>query len=485
MRINTNTAALNSYNQLKNTENNMNKSLERLSSGKRINRAADDAAGLAISEKMKGQMNGLAQAQRNAQDGISMMQTAEGALNESQSILQRMRELSVQSANDSNTNEDRAEIQKEVDQLSQELTRIGETTEFNTQNLLDGGFEGKFQIGANEGQNMTTKINDMRADALGVASAEGIDHEVSNTSTQTLSGTGDAFYSQNTTYNLDVTSLDEKTTVTSTNTGDIEANYSLKNDSGQHVAVSSDGKDYTMLDSAVDDISNATTAEDSSSNAVAVNMNDPMTSGTAELDVADTALTSSHDITLTGTTSISFEDTELKSGEYSVVGTEHGEISSGLGLTNNEGDVVATTTDTSTTQTWSAYEDSTSTVFTIEGDAGNELAAGDSISVSGDGGVDISTQSAANDAISTVDNALNKVSQERSKLGAQQNRLDHTINNLSTAEQNLTSANSRISDVDMAKEMMSMSKNRILKQAGTAMLAQANQKSQGVMQLLG
>src|SRR6056297_3618305 len=141
MRINTNVAALNSYNQLSNTQDNLSKSLERLSSGKRINGAADDAAGLAISEKMGSQTRGLAQAQRNAQDAISMNQTAEGALKESHSILQRMRELAVQSANDTNTSADRAEIQEEVNQLSKELSRISETTEFNTQKLLDGSLE--------------------------------------------------------------------------------------------------------------------------------------------------------------------------------------------------------------------------------------------------------------------------------------------------------------------------------------------------------
>src|SRR6056297_3899454 len=172
MRINTNIAALNSYNQLKNTQNNLSQSLERLSSGKRINSAADDAAGLAISEKMNGQVRGLGQAQRNAQDGISMIQTAEGALKESHSILQRMRELSVQSANDTNTQADRAEIQKEVDQLANELTRISNNTEFNTQTLLNGAIqegnygEAVFQIGANEGQNINLGVSAMDAEAL-------------------------------------------------------------------------------------------------------------------------------------------------------------------------------------------------------------------------------------------------------------------------------------------------------------------------------
>src|SRR6056297_2053650 len=175
MRINTNVAALNSYNQLNNTNNKLSKSLERLSSGKRINGAADDAAGLAISEKMNSQTRGLAQAQRNAQDGISMIQTAEGALKESHSILQRMRELSVQSANDTNTEADRAEIQKEVDELASELTRISNNTEFNTQTLLNGAIqsdnkgEAVFQIGSNKGQNINLDVSSMDAESLGVA----------------------------------------------------------------------------------------------------------------------------------------------------------------------------------------------------------------------------------------------------------------------------------------------------------------------------
>ncbi|TDA65476.1 MAG: flagellin [Clostridia bacterium] len=170
MRINQNIAALNAYRNLSITNNAMNKSLERLSSGLRINRASDDAAGLAISEKMRGQVKGLNQATRNAQDGVSLIQTAEGALNETHSILQRMRELAVQSANDTNTNEDRYQIQKEMDQLASELSRISNTTEFNTKNLLAGGLtEQLFQIGANQGQNIQLDINAMDAYTLGVA----------------------------------------------------------------------------------------------------------------------------------------------------------------------------------------------------------------------------------------------------------------------------------------------------------------------------
>lgn len=183
LQINTNIAAMNAYRNLSNTQNAMSTSLQRLSSGLRINSAADDAAGLAISQKLQGQVNGLNQAQSNAQDGISLIQTAEGALNESQSILQRMRQLAVQSSNDTNTSTDRQAIQKEVDQLAKELNRIGNTTQFNTKNLTQGSGGSNstastgttdltFQIGANKDQNLTVSLGDMRGGTLNVAVAD-------------------------------------------------------------------------------------------------------------------------------------------------------------------------------------------------------------------------------------------------------------------------------------------------------------------------
>ncbi|WP_027965381.1 flagellin [Halalkalibacillus halophilus] len=169
MIINNNIPAMNTYRQMGQNQNDMQSSMEKLSSGLRINRAGDDAAGLAISEKMRAQINGLDQASRNAQDGISLIQTAEGALDESHSILQRMRELAVQSSNDTNVEVDRQELQKEMDQLSGELSRIADNTQFNTQDLLNGEFDATFHIGANEGQNIDISIEDMGAQALGVA----------------------------------------------------------------------------------------------------------------------------------------------------------------------------------------------------------------------------------------------------------------------------------------------------------------------------
>src|SRR5690625_1931217 len=168
MIINHNISALNTHRQLGANTNAVQSSLEKLSSGLKINRAGDDAAGLAISEKMRGQIRGLEMATKNAQDGISLIQTAEGALNESHAILQRMRELAVQAASDTNTEADRAELQKEVDQLAEELTRIADNTEFNTQNLLGGEFKATSHIGANEGQNISISINAMDGTSLGV-----------------------------------------------------------------------------------------------------------------------------------------------------------------------------------------------------------------------------------------------------------------------------------------------------------------------------
>ena len=169
MRINQNISAMNTYSRLTAANNAKTNSLAKLSSGLRINKAGDDAAGLAISEKMRGQVGGLKQAIRNAQDGISLIQTAEGALNETHSILNRMRELAVQAANDTNTTEDRENIQDEMNQLATEVTRIAKATQFNNKDLLDGEFKATFHIGANEGQNMELSIGSMDAESLKVA----------------------------------------------------------------------------------------------------------------------------------------------------------------------------------------------------------------------------------------------------------------------------------------------------------------------------
>jgi flagellin len=417
MIINHNIAALNTYRQLSNNNMIAQKSLEKLSSGLRINRAGDDAAGLAISEKMRGQIRGLEMASKNAQDGISLIQTAEGALNETHSILQRMRELAVQASSDTNTVADRAELQKEFDQLAQEITRIGDNTEFNTQKLLNGTYKGTLHIGANESQNITLNVADMRAYNLGVVG----DAKIEVTATVTDGG------------DLTTDIADGSYTV---KYNDSTAKYELLNADGIAVATSGDGKAWTA--SVGDDALTFTEA--------VISGNVTISSGTA---------------TATGTVT----NSGLQAGEYTYVAADKA-------LKDSNGNVVATSADSIT------FKDAKgTTVLTFSA----AIADGDKISI---GGVDISGQASANVAITTINTAIETVSAERSKLGAYQNRLEHTINNLGTAAENLSAAESRIRDVDMAKEMMEFTKMNILQQAATAMLAQANQLPQAVLQLL-
>ena len=369
MRINHNISALNTYNKMTVNQNAATKNMEKLSSGQRINRAGDDAAGLAISEKMRGQIRGLEQAATNAQDGISLIQTAEGALNETHAILQRMRELSVQSANDTNTAEDRQQLQNEVDQLSNEITRIAKDTTFNNSNLLDGSFDGKFHIGANAGQNLSVNIGKMDSASLGTTGS----------------------------FKWDDMSINNST-----------------------------GKELTIK------VANGKTAASSAA----------YNADTREL-------------------TLSFKEGEAVTSDKLV------ELINGTQALQEAG------------------------ISASGGEGAKELIkAGDVAAIQGTeqvkvtAGISISSQDDASNAITALDSAINSVSAERAKMGAVQNRLEHTINNLSTSAENLTAAESRIRDVDMAKEMMEMTKNNILQQAAQSMLAQANQTPQNVLQLL-
>ena len=362
MRINNNTAALNTYSRLSSAQSAQSKSLEKLSSGLRINRAGDDAAGLAISEKMRGQIKGLNQAVRNAQDGISLIQTAEGALNETHSILSRMRELAVQSANDTNTNTDRGEIDKEMKQLSSEIDRIAGTTEFNKKTLLNGS------LGASVKQNTTDTT------VLAVGGVARV----------TSTGAAEDVY-----------------TITSGAAGKL----TMTNSAGtktQTIDNIAGAQTLNFTDFGVSIETNAAYAQDAA---------------VGDVDVAGGSL------------------------KFQIGANKDQNMTLAIGKMTSEG--------------------------------------------LGIDAIDVTNQAGANNAIDVIDAAIEDVSAERSKLGATQNRLDHTINNLTTTSENLTAAESRIRDVDMAKEMMEFTKNNILNQASTAMLAQANQMPQGVLQLLG
>ncbi|HEY2494683.1 MAG TPA: flagellin [Paenibacillus sp.] len=402
MIINHNIAALNTHRQLGANTGAASKNLEKLSSGLRINRAGDDAAGLAISEKMRGQIRGLDMAQKNAQDGISLIQTAEGALTETHSILQRMRELAVQASTDTNEGVDRQKLQSEVDELSKEIKRISTDTEFNNQKVLNGNFTDKtFHIGANSGQSIKLTVNDMSNEALGVNGYKGVDKDL-------IAGKITITNKDNTTYNVSFADLGGDTA------GAVDKTSA---------SVDKDGNIVIKL------AQKAFTPE-----VVAPGTPAPAAPGAVTATMEDVV-------------------NALKSlgVEASVAGTAT-EV-----ITNAEAKAV----------------DSAAAVAITAASVKDDTA-----------GVNISSQRSADKAITTINNALNTVSEERSKLGANQNRLEHTINNLGATSENLSAAESRIRDVDMAKEMVSFTKNNILTQAAQAMLAQANQQPQGVLQLL-
>lgn len=380
LRVNTNIAALNAYRNLSVTDGQMSKSLEKLSSGFRINRAADDAAGLAISEGLRSQIGGLKVAVRNTQDGISVVQTAEGALTETTSILQRMRDLSVQAANDGGLNADaKGNIQKEITQLKSELTRIADTTKFNGSKLLDGGFNAKFQVGANSGESIDVAVGTaMSAAGLGVDT----------------------------------------------------------------VNVTTGGPEWTFDPGAVN-------FADTTVGGPTITV-DVETSGARTLDLTgwDTNATAAAASKNQALLQKAF-DKELGTSGYTVKVGNYGEI----------------------------------TANGPTGAATGDLAIGGA-GVTGTAAFNATAASGASAAISAIDNAIKTVSSTRADLGAIQNRFDHTINNLNVAVENLTASESRIRDADMAQEMVQFTRNQILSQAGTAMLAQANQASQGVLSLL-
>lgn len=408
MRINHNISALNTNNQLQKNNAATSSSLAKLSSGLRINSAADDAAGLAISEKMRAQISGLDQAESNANDGISMIQTAEGALSETHSILQRMRELAVQAASDTNTNADRTEIQQEIDQLTEEITRIATDTEFNTQKLLDGSM----QVVTSGGTN---------ADDIMFAAA----------SSSVANGT----------YTVSITETKAVSNSTGTGTFAAQSGTSSTMKAGTYTLTATGATTYSVTDANGNDVST------------------PFAEGAVTLTGGVAGATATLTVSLTG-------DVTTEDGIKNIV----------LSADATTASVATLTVDQDKSATFQIGANSgQNTTLSISAMSANALGVDD---------LDLTSQSAADTAISIIDKAITTVSSQRSALGAAQNRLEHTINNLSTSSENLSAAESQIRDVDMAEEMTEYTKNNILSQAAQAMLAQANQQPQNVLQLL-
>ncbi|WP_019243078.1 MULTISPECIES: flagellin N-terminal helical domain-containing protein [Bacillus] len=400
MRINHNIAALNTYRQLGTNQTASSKNMEKLSSGMKINRAGDDAAGLAISEKMRGQIRGLDMAAKNAQDGISLIQTAEGALNETHSILQRMRELAVQAGNDTNNDQDRGEIQKEINQLTSEINRIGNTTEFNTQKLLNG--EKSTELSSVD---VLTTLAGVTADGTATPPITEVKGQYQ-------------FDFSNYDFNIDGIALNYDSTGVS-GYKDVDTLVAQINGDGTL------GAKYTASN-----VNGKIQLEQNTGNATAPNIKLVGTSITLQIGANENQ-------------SMSMEIKDLRA--------------SALGITGVKG----------------------SNGFTDDNSVNNGTN-----NMSVEAALSVETHESAAAAITKIQSAIDTVSGERSKLGAYQNRLEHTINNLGASSENLSAAESRIRDTDMAKEMMEMTKNNILQQAAQAMLAQANQQPQGVLQLL-
>jgi flagellin len=418
MRINHNIAALNTHRQLSSASNAQSKSMEKLASGLRINKAGDDAAGLAISEKMRGQIRGLDMASKNAQDGISMISTAEGALNETHDILQRMRELSVQSSNDTNTLDDRKEIQKEIEQLKSEVNRISETTEFNTQKLLNGS------LGVTGTSSDKAKID--------IASATGLQK-------------GD--------YTVTIDTAATKATAVA---GTLDLSGGAVDVSSKELVINGTKIDFSGMTSVgTQDVVNKINEYKDVTGVEA-------TVSTNFVKLDQTSFGSGNGITLGGADATDFGGA-VTAGVDAVITVENPDGAtkqvSGLGqeVIYNGAEILAkgaaadsetiTVTGGGATLQIGSNKDQHMTIDINEISTNTLGDRADSKYVKD---INVTTQSGANDAIKVLDNAIQQTSAERSKLGAFQNRLEHTINNLGTSSENLTAAESRIRDVDYA-----------------------------------
>ena len=462
--INTNIASLNSQRNLNVSQNSLNTALQRLSSGLRINSAKDDAAGLAISERFTAQIRGLNQAARNANDGISLAQTAEGALSEIGNNLQRIRELSVQSANATNSASDRAALQAEVNQLVAEIDRVATQTNFNGTNLLDGSFSAqKFQVGANAGQTITVdQIASARTGTLGqeykATVTSGALDGATTVNLAAITINGKAIGSA-------TVAADAKTIVNSINAANISG---VRADitgptvvTGTAVVAAATTGSVTINGVATAAISTTADAATSRANVIkAVNDISAATGVTATEDSGQVKLTAADGRNIThsfggtltnATTGLGATGTAESTYTVTYSGVQGGELNI-AGTVTNSGLTSALT---------------------------NVALSGVAIS-----NVDISDVAGANAALAAVDAALSSINSSRADLGAMQNRFSSVITNLQTTSENLSASRSRIQDTDFAAETAALTRAQILQQAGVAMLAQANALPNNVLSLL-
>lgn len=490
--INTNLASLNAQRNLTGSSGTLETSLRRLSSGLRINSAKDDAAGLAIASRMSAQVSGINQAIRNANDAISLSQTAEGAMAESGNILRRIRDLAVQSANDTNSGADRAALQQEVNQLQQELNRIANETEFNGKKLLDGSFTAmQFQVGANANQSIAVTVGSAKATDIGnqaavsdgssITARTGAAGLTNNVAAQTLTVSGLATRqvavaagasAKDMAAAVNLRSAD--TGVTATARTELEIGVTL-GDSGAATTFSFDLSSVNATGTQTSTIAvTVNNASDLKGMAEAINAKSGQTGITAVATAGTIRLTSESgdDILIGAATDTSSQTTQ---GTINFEAAAADGTFTGTKSTSADGNDIYTT---------GQVRFSSSTSYALSSADTTVLAATQASALDSVGGIDISSQRGSNNAIQIVDSALQYVNNARAKLGAIQNRVESTVSNLTATSENLTAARSRIQDADFAKETAELTRAQVLQQAGMAMLAQANAMPQNVLSLL-
>ncbi|MCL1152606.1 flagellin [Shewanella chilikensis] len=480
--VNTNVTSLSSQKNLNNANSALKTSMERLSSGLRINSAKDDAAGLQISNRLTSQINGLDVAQRNANDGISIAQTAEGAMQESTNILQRMRDLSLQSANGSNSAEDRASMQKEISSLQAELTRISDTTSFGGQKLLNGSYGSQvFQVGANANETISVSLRSTDAASIGSS-------KIAQTA-GTPAG---------------VAGLVDNATAVYT-AGDWTITNSVSGNSKDIAVTATD--DAASLAKKFNDVSSTTGVTATASNTIELSAL-TFDGGTLDWSIGGATITGAADQqdiidqinSQTSTTGVS---ANLVDGKVQITkddganmdfgaaaftgggGSEAIELNGVIGGTADSTDFDATTAGGGTANGVLSF--ASNSAFSLSDDGAADISELTDVTVSSLDtveNVDISTADGAQSAISVIDGAIAMIDNQRADLGAVQNRMSFTINNLNSIATNVSDARSRIQDVDFAKETATMTKQQILSQTSSAMLAQANQLPQVALSLL-
>ncbi|MGE6686513.1 flagellin [Stutzerimonas stutzeri] len=505
LTVNTNIASLNTQRNLQSSSNALSTSMQRLSTGSRINSAKDDAAGLQISNRMTSQINGLGVAVRNANDGISIAQTAEGALQQSTNILQRMRDLSLQSANGTNDTADRKALQKEVATLQDELTRIADTTTFGGRKVLDGSFTSvDFQVGSNARETITVSVNGASAnqlgsnevDANGTSLSKATDAAATNATNGVIAGTltvtgsegqkAVAIEADSSAKKIAaaVNGVQSDTGVTATAQTKVQLSelnaagtVSFKLSGAKDAEISAFVSDTTDLSSLRDAIN-----AKSSTTGISAQVDDKGTLTLLSKDGENIGISDFKNSTNAAAVAV---NNAVKVTAFDINGAEKNNVV----LQDNYGagtpPVRDETTSVDSTLVTGDVRYTSNSGFTVTGtDATFSAAAPENSSLSSVSAIDISDAEGAQKAISVIDAALSQIDENRSALGAVQNRFENTIANLQNIGENVSAARGRIQDTDFAAETANLSKNQILQQAGTAILAQAKQLPQAVLSLL-